>query len=424
MQYSDKTLSFLKRHGMQPDRIAFGELCAAMVREMERGLSGEKSSLDMIPTYLSAGTVTPGRRAAVIDAGGTNFRASRVLFTESGAEIERVERAAMPGSHGRATWDEFIDFSARRVLEVMDGCEAVGFCFSYRAEITPERDGRVILMSKGVDLTGYENRLLCADLKLALRAMGAPDVPAVLVNDTAAVALSGASLLRTGGCDSLIGLVVGTGQNSCCELDTGRIKKLGLPSGGSMIVNLESGCFGGCPAGDFDSELDAATNNPGDHLFEKMTSGAYLGELCRLALRSAAGEGLFTSAGAGAVLALTGFDSAAADASACGANPLGLGEADARTAAELCAAVFDRAARCVCANIAAILELTGKGTDASRPSCVCADGSVIRRSAAFSGALDRYVAEYIAGAQGRHCIIRSTEEATTLGAAAAALLNG
>ena len=59
-------------------------------------------------------------------------------------------------------------------------------------------------------MSGYEGRLLCADLKDALRRMGASEVPVVLVNDTTAVALSGAGLLGTEGYDSLIGLVVGT----------------------------------------------------------------------------------------------------------------------------------------------------------------------------------------------------------------------
>lgn len=130
MQYSEKARQFLAAHGMQPERMPLAELVTAFVSEMERGLSGEKCSLDMIPTYLGSGVVEPGRRAAVIDAGGTNFRASQVLFAEGGAEIERVERAPMPGSERPATWDEFIDFSARKLLEVSDRAEGVGFCFS------------------------------------------------------------------------------------------------------------------------------------------------------------------------------------------------------------------------------------------------------------------------------------------------------
>ena len=304
MTHYEKVETFLKNHGMHPERVPLTELTEAIAQEMERGLAGERCSLDMIPTYLSSGTVQPGRTAAVIDAGGTNFRASRVLFTPDGATLERVERAPMPGVAAPATWDEFIDFTARKLIEVMEGAEGVGFCFSYRAEITPERDG-ADTHEQGRKPDRVREPLLCADLKAALRRLGAPEIPAVLVNDTAAVALSGASLLRTGGYDSLIGLVVGTGQNSCCEIDTARIPKLGTAPGGKMLVNLESGCFDGCPAGDFDRELDAATNNPGDHLFEKMTSGAYLGELCRLTLRAAAREGLFSDEGAEKLLAMS-----------------------------------------------------------------------------------------------------------------------
>lgn len=424
MQYSEKARQFLAAHGMQPERMPLAELVTAFVSEMERGLSGEKCSLDMIPTYLGSGVVEPGRRAAVIDAGGTNFRASQVIFTEGGAEIERVERAPMPGSDHPATWDEFIGFSARKLLEVSDRAEGVGFCFSYRAEITPERDGRVIHMSKGVDLSGYEGRLLCADLNDALRRMGAAEVPVVLVNDTTAVALSGAGLLGTDGYDSLIGLVVGTGLNTCCELDTGAIGKLGLPAGQSMFVNLESGCFDGCPSGDFDLELDAATNNPRDHLFEKMVSGAYLGELCRLTLRAAAGEGLFTPAGAEKLLALDTLSSAQADKLAMGEVPDEFGKHDAKLVRDLCRAIFERAARYVCANISAILVYTGKGRDEARPACVCADGSVIRHSLAFSTELNRYLDSFTRAILGRHCVIHTADEATTLGSAAAALLNG
>lgn len=424
MQYSEKIRRFLSAHGMQPERVPLAELVTEFVSEMARGLAGEDSSLDMIPTYLGSGVVAPGRRAAVIDAGGTNFRASQVLFTDSGAEIERVERAPMPGTSSPATWDDFIDFSAKKLLEVSDGAEGVGFCFSYRAEITPERDGRVIHMSKGVDLSGYEGHLLCADLKAAMSRMGAREVPVVLVNDTTAVALSGAGLLGSRGYDSLVGLVVGTGLNTCCELDTGAIAKLGLPAGQSMFVNLESGCFGSCPQGDFDKALDASTNNPNDHIFEKMTSGAYLGELCRLTLHAAAQEGLFTASGAAKVLEITELTSAQADKLAVGDVPDDFGKHDSKIICELCRAVFERSARYVCANLSAILVYTDKGRDEQHPACICADGSVVRHSLAFSTELNRYLDGFTRAILGRHCVLHTAEEATTLGSAAAALLNG
>ena len=78
---------------------------------------------------------------------------------------------------------------------------------------------------------------------------------------------------------------------------------------------------------------------------------------------------------------------------------------------------------CVCANLSAILILTDKGADPARPACICADGSVIRKSRAFREALDGFMESFIVGKLGRHAVIWSTENATMLGSAAAALLN-
>lgn len=69
--------------------------------------------------------------------------------------------------------------------------------------------------------------------------------------------------------------------------------------------------------------------------------------------------------------------SAEADSLAYGGGGPFTGE-DAAVAGELCRAVFERAAKCVCANLSAILVLTDTGSDPEHPTCVCADGSVIR----------------------------------------------
>ena len=423
MSYSDKTRVFLASHGMEPDGLDLEECAARFIADMELGLAGHNSSLDMIPTYLASGVPAPGSKAAVIDAGGTNFRVALVAFTEGGPVIERMERYAMPGSEGEATWQDFIAFSAEKLLPFLDEAEAIGFCFSYRAEVTPERDGRVIAMSKSVQLSGCEGRLVCADLLAELSRLGAPGRSAVIVNDTAAVMLSGAPLLSTGAYDGLVGLVCGTGQNTCCAIGPERIRKLALPEGEPMLVNLESGCFDGLPRGDLDRELDAASTLPGDHLLEKMTSGAYLGELCRLTLRGAARDGLFTAAGAEAALSLSSLSSAEADALAAGAPGPFADEGDARTASELCLAVYERAAACIAVNIASILLFTGAGHDPQRPACVCADGSTIVKSRCLRPALEEQLRSFAAGELGLHAVIRTSDEAPVIGTAAAALLN-
>ena len=50
-------------------------MISTFLSEMEKGLKGEDSSLRMIPTYVGVnGKIPQGAKAAVLDAGGTNFR--------------------------------------------------------------------------------------------------------------------------------------------------------------------------------------------------------------------------------------------------------------------------------------------------------------------------------------------------------------
>ena len=95
----------------------------------------------------------------------------------------------------------------------------------------------------------------------------------------------------------------------------------------------------------------------------------------------------------------------------------------AELAAELCRAVFERAARCTCCNLSAILTLTDAGSHRERPACVCVDGSLFKKSLTYRPALERCMEEFTAARLGRHCVFRTAQEATMLGSAAAALLN-
>lgn len=421
MSYSDKARVFLARHGMEPEAVDYESATASFLGEMELGLHGRCSSLKMIPTYLRAdGKLPLGRRVAVIDAGGTNFRTALVYFTADGPCIERLETCAMPGTGSAVRWEDFIGFAASRLAPLLEGVYDVGFCFSYPTQETPDRDGYVINLTKQVRIEGFEGRLICADLASELDRLGYPGRSFVLLNDTPAVLLSGAGLAADGSVAELVGLISGTGTNTCCVLPADAIKKEHGAFSGNMLVNLESGGFLGLPRGEIDVELDNATCDPGTYWHEKMTSGAYLGELCRLTLRRAASDGLFSDETAQSAAAISDFDASQADAAASGEALFASAE-DSALASELCLAMFDRAARCVCANLSAILMLTGH--DDGRPSCVCVDGSVFRRSRVFRPLLEGHMKEFTEGSLGRRVIFTTFENATQVGTAAAALLN-
>lgn len=423
---SQAALNFLEKYGMAPEQVSPARDAVAMAEEMERGLNGEASSLPMIPTYLSEeGEIPLHKPCIVIDAGGTNFRRALVSFGEKGVQVEQLEKCKMPGIGESATWEEFIRFVADAIEPLLPQADSIGFCFSYSATIQPDMDGRVNDIDKEVVITGCEGKLIGRSLLEELARRGYTGKKIVILNDTVAVLLGGLALGERGSYEGYIGQVSGTGTNTCCSLPVSRIGKLGQTGDRHMIVNLESGSYAGLTHGEFDRMLDRASHEPGNKLFEKLTAGVYLGELVRDMLKAAAGEGLLSAVSAERISALGWIDSAVIDAWACGERleTVCRTEEDRDFVRTLCTAVFERSARCMATNLAAILLLTGEGTDPDRPVCVCAEGSLVQKGRVYRPFLERFLQEEVAEKLGRYVHLRVSYETTLTGSAAAALLN-
>ena len=421
---SEKARAFLERHGMEPERIDPIPEAERMAESLREGLRRPGATVPMIPTWLHVdGALPPGASAIVIDAGGTNFRCALARYTGEGFVIERMTKRKMPGIDAPASWEDFIAFVADAVEPLSAEADAIGFCFSYSAEVTPEIDGRVLRMDKEITVTGCEGRLVGASLLSELARRGVTGKRVVVLNDTAAVLLGGTAGLDRSRYEGFIGQVSGTGTNTCCVLPLREIGKLGRAEDARILVNLESGCYEGLPRGDFDAVLDRATLNPGTKHLEKVTAGVYLGELVRLMVAAAAEEGEISAKTAERVKALGRFDAATVDAWASGE---GLGEVcegaeDAAFLRALALSVFERSARAMCVNILAILLLTGEGLE--RPVCLCAEGSLVQKGRHYRPRLEALLGEYAGEKLGRKLELRVGEETTLPGAAAAALLN-
>ena len=424
MTSNEKALDFLERHGMTPESVDPDVYIYRMLSEMKAGLAGEKCSMDMIPTYLSNdGVLEPGVQAAVIDAGGTNFRSALVHFQPGGYTVTDMIKRKMPGTDAPCTWEEFIRFTADAIEPLMDRADAIGFCFSYAATITPERDGRVITIDKEVVVTGCEGQLVGASLLQELERRGITGKHIVILNDTVAVLLGMAAGLDKSRYSGFIGQVSGTGTNTCVSLPVSAVGKLGLEGDKGVIINLESGKYDGIQGGDFDRLLDEHSHNPGQKHFEKLTAGVYLGEICHLMLNAAADEGLLSDECAGKVRALPVFDSAVLDAWACGEgfDILGGNEDGHSFAQTLSLALFQRSARCMCVNLLALAELIGGGRD--KPICMLAEGSLVQKGRCYRPELERLLQLYGTEKRGIALELRVGEETTLPGSAAAALLN-
>ena len=424
MTPNEKALDFLERHGMTPESVDPDVCIYRMLAEMRSGLAGEHCSMDMIPTYLSNdGQLQAGAQAAVIDAGGTNFRSALVHFQPAGYTVTDMIKRKMPGTEAPCTWDEFVRFTADAIEPLMDRADVIGFCFSYAATITPEIDGRVITIDKEVVVEGCEGQLIGASLLAELERRGITGKKIVILNDTVAVLLGMAAGLDKSKYAGFIGQVSGTGTNTCVSLPVSEIKKLGLEGDNGMIINLESGKYDGIPGGDFDRMLDEQSHNPGQKHFEKLTAGVYLGEICHLMLNAAADEGLLSEECAEKVRALPVFDSAVIDAWACGEGyeMLGGNEDDHSFAQTLSLALFHRSARCMCVNLLALAELIGGGRE--KPICMLAEGSLVQKGRCYRPELERLLQLYGTEKRGITLELHVGQETTLPGSAAAALLN-
>ncbi|MCI2106784.1 MAG: hypothetical protein LKK00_08745 [Intestinimonas sp.] len=422
--------AFLTRHGMDPARSDPAESTPRFLEEMERGLAGASSSVLMLPTYLTGEGVVPQEEPVIVlDVGGTNFRVALVTITRGEPCIENLRVFPMPGSQASVTWDQFIDTVADSVLPLTGRSRRVGLCFSYTTEILPNRDGRVLSLSKQVRIVGAEGKLLGCALTDALADRGVFGVRVTVLNDGAAALLGGMAEQSGERFDGRFSLIYGTGVNTCCSVPASRISRLAVPWRGDMLVNPESGGFNRVEQGEYDRALDAASTDPGKALYEKMVSGRYEGEVILRTLRGAAAEGLLSGQLSRRLAALDQLT--LAQVSAYADRPYGGGvlaaacatEEDRETVYTVIDRSVQRCANLVCANLAALLELTDTGRSLHRPACVVAEGSTFDKSHLFRSKLEHVCTTYVTDMLGRRLVFRQVNHVNLVGTAAAVLMN-
>ncbi|NXD13308.1 HXK3 protein, partial [Nothocercus nigrocapillus] len=333
---------------LAPLRLSLADLQrvqALMRREMDLGLNQEtnaQSSIRMLPTYVrntpdgtgegrDEGTgwrgccspahtpcCLPAERGVflALDLGGTNFRVLVVHVEQDGvhmaSEIYAIPLAIMQGT-GEALFDHIIDcitdFQQKQGLtgQVLP----LGFTFSFPCQQLGLDKAVLLSWTKGFSASGCVGRDVVQMLREAAQRKqhSGLDVVAV-VNDTVGTMMSCG--YDDPSCE--IGLIVGTGTNTCYMEE---MKNVGTAEGdeGRMCINMEWGAFGdnGCLDDiftDFDRMVDEKTINPGKQRwvrvaarrrsrvrgagcaqrrlpagrFEKLISGMYLGEIVRYIL--------------------------------------------------------------------------------------------------------------------------------------------
>lgn len=416
-----KVAQFMKDHGMDAERVDLAEYTKAFADAMHAGLAAPQKNMPMLPTYLySSGKLQKGEKAIVIDAGGTNFRTALIGFDGKKAVIDALDKRPMPGAAEPATWEQFISCVADCVQPLLKQAKDIGFCFSYPVEITPECDGKVLGLTKQVEIEGAVGSYLGASLRAELEKRGEKVGRIVVLNDTPATLLAG-KVLSKGSFDGYIGLVAGTGCNTCCEIECGKIGKLGLTGGGKMLVNLESGSFRAFPRGDADLAMDEDLPDTGAYVAEKMISGRYLGQVCMYTLKMAAKEGLFSERATEIIEKMTEVTTPTIDKWGSARFPKGFNSEDRVNLVYIISEIFERSARCIASKLCGILEITGAGS--SRPVCIAVDGSLYSESKLLRPELERFMDVYAGEIMGRQYEFVNAENMSLIGTAAAVLMS-
>jgi hexokinase len=429
----NKVADLLRKTSMDADSLDTIKLMNAFIGDMETGLAGKPSSLPMIPTYIEpVDSIPHGEKVIAMDAGGTNLRAALVSFDNHGKPvIEHFRKTTMPGIGTDIDYKAFFQAFADFIADLAPLSNRIGFCFSFPANILPNRDGQVIELAKEIKADGIEGKIIGEELNRCLKKTGtAGDHKVVIVNDTVADCLAGLAARPDRKYSGAVGFILGTGINACYIEKNAMITKIkDQDPNGSQIINLECGFFNKMPQGEADRQMDAKTVKPGSKILEKMISGVYFGKICSEMIKTAAAGDLFSPETARALIA---GDWTTADVDRYLHNPYGsssglapvmnkASEKDKVLLYHLINGVLERTARFTAIAMAAIIRKTDGGRNPLEPVCLAIDGTTFHRFFDFRFRVESCLRDLLGGDDHRYYEIIQVEDAPLIGAALAGL---
>ncbi|KAF8987165.1 glucokinase [Haplosporangium bisporale] len=275
------------------------QLTEAFVQHMNEGLTAQKGAskdLAMIPTYVTGRPDGRERGSYLaLDLGGTNLRVCLITLKGDHA-LESHQRAFKVSDHlQEAHVSKLMDFIAAsiedfitsehisaKIVEHPSDSETLelGFTFSFPVTQTAIDAGVLLRWTKGFCCPGAVGNDVVQLLQEALNRNGVNVHVAALVNDTVGTLLAHSYTHP----NTFVGAIFGTGTNGAYVENACNIPSVSSDAK-EMLVNIEWGNFDKdkefLPLTIHDNKLDRESINAGIHVFEKMISGMYLGEVVR-----------------------------------------------------------------------------------------------------------------------------------------------
>lgn len=271
------------------------KIIAKLHEEMENGLKGKPSTLQMLATYAPIPTGKEEGTFMGIDVGGTNLRVLTLELKGGKRGDVNGKECVMPKTS--TTADAFFGFIATKIKEFINEYKLedkqikAGLTFSFAVEQISINSGIQKCWSKGWNIPETIGKDIVAIAHEQLKKVGVNNVEIVaLVNDTVGTLANLAYDDQTTG----MGLIFGTGTNGCYIEKTSNFAECKFKSHIDpnkqeyMVVNTEWGGLNvpELKVNEFDKMIDEVSNNKGKQTFEKLISGIYMGWLARLAIRS------------------------------------------------------------------------------------------------------------------------------------------
>lgn len=272
------------------------EILRNMNEEMTKGLaskfSKQNDGLKMIPTFIMREKPS-GREEGfyvTLDFGGTFFIIWKVELKSGRIHSVCEKKFTIPDEikHSTASilFDWIVNCTKKELSEEeMKRMNGLGLTFSFPIQQRGLVSGYLINWTKGFTVKDVEGQDVVKLMNEAFQRNGLRQLKIdILINNT--VATQFCRYFRDPQCE--IGVVVGAGTNLSYWEKVSHIPKLQHNSNGNlrgnheeMIINTEWGGYNQLSKTQFDEMLDQNSTKPGEQIYEKMTSGTYLGELTR-----------------------------------------------------------------------------------------------------------------------------------------------
>lgn len=292
---------------------------------MTQGLLNEGgfNGIKMIPTFVNKFNRTYNEEGQFlgVDFGATNFGICLLILKEGKIIDSHSIKHVLPKEKKQGTGEELFDYCAQLIKKVLEedwkdlnidtkSIITTTLAFSFPVHQTNLSSGILIKWTKEFTVSGVQGQDVVALFNLSLQKFELGFKIHYLINNTVGTLIS--RYFDDPDCSA--GCIVGTGikyiyinifflkiliylgSNLCYWEHLSSIPKISIDSTNysilesssqMMLINTEWGGYNDIQTislTPFDKQLDEESSSPGDQLYEKMISGRYIGELCRIIL--------------------------------------------------------------------------------------------------------------------------------------------